>query len=78
MTEPLWQRNYIRLVESQKDNHGRKEGSEPEFRLPPAITGGLLVPVGLFWFAWTTYPSDHYMIPIIGSTVFGCGSVTLS
>lgn len=50
MTEPLWQRNYIRLVESQKDNHGRKEGSEPEFRLPPAITGGLLVPVGLFWY----------------------------
>lgn len=49
-TGPLWQRNYTRLAESQKDNQGRKAESEPELRLPPAIAGGLLVPVGLFWY----------------------------
>jgi hypothetical protein len=30
--------------------------SEPEFRLPAAMVGSLVVPVGMFMFAWTTFP----------------------
>ncbi|KXT04370.1 hypothetical protein AC578_3613 [Pseudocercospora eumusae] len=40
--DPLWRKNYIRLVEN---NNGV---SEPEFRLPPTILGALIVPVSLF------------------------------
>lgn len=47
----------------------------PEARLPPAIVGSVLLPVGLFWFAWTTQTSIHWVVPIIGSGVFGCGIV---
>jgi hypothetical protein len=48
-------------------------GSEPEFRLPPAIVGAPLVTIGLFWFGWTTYPWVHWILPIIGSGIFGAG-----
>lgn len=38
-----------------------------------AILGAPLVTVGLFVFAWTAYPSVHWIIPIIGSGIFGAG-----
>ncbi|KAL3448025.1 major facilitator superfamily domain-containing protein [Aspergillus insuetus] len=47
--------------------------SEPEYRLPPALLGGILVPMGLFWFGWTSYSSVHWIIPVVGSGFFGCG-----
>ncbi|KAG9874635.1 MFS general substrate transporter, partial [Aureobasidium melanogenum] len=36
----------------------------PEARLPPCILGGILLPVGLFWFAWTNSPSIQFMASI--------------
>lgn len=69
LTDPLWARNYRRLV---ANNNGV---SEPEFRLPPAMAGAVLVPVGIFWFAWTTVESVHWIIPIIGSVFFGTGTL---
>lgn len=27
----------------------------------------------LFWFAWTSYPSVHWIVPIIASSLFGAG-----
>lgn len=76
LTNPLWQRNYERLV--AKANAGLKEGHDPqkpdpELRLPPAILGGVLVPISLLWFGWTTYASVHWIVPIIGSSLFGAG-----
>ncbi|OTB04128.1 hypothetical protein M426DRAFT_320975 [Hypoxylon sp. CI-4A] len=49
----------------------------PEARLRPAMIGGVLLPVGLFWFAWTTYMSIHWIVSIIGSIFFGIGQVLL-
>ncbi|KAI5481610.1 MFS transporter [Pseudohyphozyma bogoriensis] len=45
----------------------------PEARLPSCILGGVCVPIGLFWFAWTVQPSVHFMVPIVGSIFFGLG-----
>jgi MFS family permease len=47
----------------------------PEARLPPAIIGSVLLPVGLFWFAWTNGPGVHWIVPIIASGFFACGLV---
>ncbi|KAM5347640.1 hypothetical protein ACJ41O_007464 [Fusarium nematophilum] len=50
----------------------------PEARLPPALVGAVLVPIGLFWYAWTTYPSIHWVVPIIGSAFFAGGLVLVT
>lgn len=72
-TDPLWHKNYVRLVRNREKNGGEPGGADPEFRLPPAIAGAVMVPIGLFWFGWTTYASVHWIIPIIGSAIFGMG-----
>ncbi|KAL2844904.1 major facilitator superfamily domain-containing protein [Aspergillus pseudodeflectus] len=66
-SNPVWARIRRRLV---NNNSG---ASEPEYRLPPALCGGVVVPVGLFWFGWTCYPSVHWIVPVVGSAFFGCG-----
>ena len=48
-TDTFWHNNYLRLVQEKEEKDGEVGGSEPEYRLPPAITGGILVPIGLFW-----------------------------
>lgn len=49
----------------------------PEARLPAAMVGSVLIPVGMFWFAWTNGPDVHWAVPIIGSGVFGAGIVLI-
>ncbi|KAK4234846.1 MFS transporter [Achaetomium macrosporum] len=48
---------------------------EPEARLSTAMAASIILPIGLFLFAWTTYPSVHWILPIIGATFFSCGLV---
>ncbi|KAF7595864.1 hypothetical protein BBP40_004357 [Aspergillus hancockii] len=47
----------------------------PEIRLPPSIVGGIALPIGLFWFAWTNYPTIHWMAPVAAGVPFGFGLV---
>ncbi|KAK7202926.1 major facilitator superfamily domain-containing protein [Myxozyma melibiosi] len=46
---------------------------KPEFRLPQLIVSSFAVPIGLFGFAFTTYKSVHWIVPIILSSFFGFG-----
>lgn len=50
-------------------------GAPPEARLPPAMIGSVCIPVGLFIFAWTNYPSIHWIVSIIFTAPFGFGMV---
>ena len=47
----------------------------PEDRLPPGIIGGTALPIGLFWFAWTNYPSIHWLASVAAGIPFGFGMV---
>ncbi|QIW99200.1 hypothetical protein AMS68_004718 [Peltaster fructicola] len=47
----------------------------PEARLPACMLGGILIPVGLFWFAWTNSPSIHWIVSILAGVPFGFGMV---
>jgi hypothetical protein len=47
----------------------------PEARLPPGIIGSILLPVGLFWFAWTNGPEVHWIVSIIATGFFAAGLV---
>jgi multidrug resistance protein len=48
-TDPFWDRHYESLFAKSPANP-----PPPELRLPPAMAGGLLVPIGIFWFAWVS------------------------
>ncbi|KAH8698589.1 major facilitator superfamily domain-containing protein [Talaromyces proteolyticus] len=47
----------------------------PEARLPPTLIGSIALPIGLFWFAWTNYPSIHWLASIAAGVPFGFGMV---
>jgi len=36
--------------------------------------GGVLVPVSLFWLAFTTHRSVHWSVPVLASVPFGTGT----
>ncbi|KAF0635519.1 hypothetical protein FPSE5266_06971 [Fusarium pseudograminearum] len=71
-TTPIWSKLRTKLLEKREKETGIAI-SEPEDLLLPTILGAVLIPIGLFWFGWTTYASVHWIVPIIGSGVFGCG-----
>ncbi|CAG9992133.1 unnamed protein product [Clonostachys byssicola] len=75
LTNPLWIRIRTRLVARHREETGKDDTSEPEYQLPPAMVGGVLIPVGLFWFAWTIQGTIHWIVPILGSSFFGFGVI---
>lgn len=47
----------------------------PEERLWAAMLGSFLLPVGLFWFAWSARPDVHWISPILATIPFGIGNM---
>ncbi|KAI9702586.1 MAG: Citrinin biosynthesis cluster MFS transporter mrr1 [Candelina mexicana] len=45
----------------------------PEERLPPMIIGAAVLPIGLFWFAWTSNPNIHWAPQVIAGVPIGMG-----
>jgi MFS family permease len=68
----------IGLIYTIVDNGRYKKlgkAATPESRLPPCMIGAIALPIGMFAFAWTNYPSIHWSASIILSAPFGFGSV---
>jgi multidrug resistance protein len=76
LTGRIWDRVRRDLQERRAENGAGN--SEPEDRLPSAMLGGMLIPAGLFWVGWTTQSTTFWLVPVIGSSLFGCGLVCLS
>ena len=72
LTSPVWHRIKLGLMERRRQRTGELT-EEPEDHLPSVIAGAPLITGGLFMFAFTTYPSVHWIFPIIGSTLYGIG-----
>lgn len=50
----------------------------PEARLPTGLIGAILLPIGLFIFAWTCVPvSIHWIVPIAATVPYGAGLVLI-
>jgi len=47
----------------------------PEHRLYAAMPASVLLPTGLFIFAWTARPSVHFIVPILATVVVMVGSL---
>ncbi|KAK5942689.1 hypothetical protein PMZ80_005255 [Knufia obscura] len=54
---------------------GAKNGgvSPPEARLIGCMMGAIAFPIGMFWFAWTTPRSIHWISPVLAGVPFGFG-----
>jgi DHA1 family multidrug resistance protein-like MFS transporter len=50
---------------------------KPEKRMTIAIFGSFIIPVCLFWFGWTSRPSIHWIVPILGSALFPIAALLL-
>lgn len=63
----LQERHYLRKV---RENDGK---GVPEARLWMALAGSIIIPISLFWFAWTSFSSVPWIVPIVASSFFGLG-----
>ena len=61
-------KRYVRVEETEPSGI-----APPEARLPPVLIGGVALPIGLFWFAWTNYPNIQFMASITAGAPFGFG-----
>lgn len=73
-SDPVWHYLYLWQLNRRERKTGERT-SEPEYRLPCSVVGSWLVVIGLFWFGWTIYSSVHWMVPIVGTSFFGCGII---
>lgn len=69
---PLQDRIYAALKRRYVPDGGP---GRPEFRVPLMVPGAILVPVGLFIYAWTAEAKTHWIGPNIGALIFACGAI---
>lgn len=50
----------------------------PEERLVPMMIGGFLLPVGMFWFAWTSNPNISWVPQVISGGFIGAGKFNVT
>ncbi|KAM0755472.1 MFS general substrate transporter [Meredithblackwellia eburnea MCA 4105] len=64
---PFWDRIYQKIL--------RETGQRPppEEHLRRGVAGGTIIPICLFWFAWTTQPSVHWIASEIATVPLGIG-----
>ncbi|KAJ6134447.1 hypothetical protein N7523_000769 [Penicillium sp. IBT 18751x] len=53
--------------------HVKQGCFRPESRLLPMMVGCWFMPVGLFWYGWSTQAGAHWIVPIIGTGCFAIG-----
>lgn len=46
----------------------------PELFIPVAIFGAVIMPIGIFIFAWTSSTTIHWIFPLIGAAIYACGA----
>jgi MFS transporter, DHA1 family, multidrug resistance protein len=67
----------LALVRNHSDPDLRSPRLPPEMRLLGALYGSLILPVGLFWFAFTARPNIHWLVPIAAQAVTILGSILI-
>ncbi|KAF8966560.1 multidrug resistance protein 4 [Flammula alnicola] len=60
------------LYRTLSERNGGK--GKPEMRMPALFIGSFFVPIGLLWFGWSAQAKIHWIMPIIGSGIFGFGA----
>ena len=73
LTDRIWYRK--EYLKSHKN--GRGGAVAPEHRLYAAMMGSFGLVVGLFWFAWTSRASVHWISPVLATVPFAWGNICI-
>ena len=70
----------LSIYQEKVARHYGKMSSTPEGRLYFSCIESALMPIGLFWFGWTSFPSLHWILPAlaIGCATMGVFSIYLA
>ncbi|KAI4122645.1 MAG: hypothetical protein LQ338_005693 [Usnochroma carphineum] len=70
----------LSIYQEKVAKHYGKLSSTPEGRLYFSCIESALMPIGLFWFGWSSFPQTHWIIPTIaiGCATMGIFSIYLS
>ncbi len=47
--------------------------AKPEYRLPPLMATSPLICIAFFWYGWSAESKTHWIVPILGTTMFSIG-----
>ncbi|KAE8448794.1 hypothetical protein EG329_008796 [Mollisiaceae sp. DMI_Dod_QoI] len=72
ITNAMFQEPYF-----QKQLEKNSFKNTPEGRVMMAKIAGITFPISLFWFAWTSYATIHWIVPILASALWGWSFYTL-
>ena len=65
-------------IDSTFNKLAKKSGErKPEYRLPIANVGSVLLPISMFWFAWTIQYRTHWAASISSTLLWGFGQVAI-
>jgi DHA1 family multidrug resistance protein-like MFS transporter len=71
---PWWKRRLAaRVSDPMNANKNPMALVSPEDRLPPMFFASILLPMGLFWFAWTSSPTLNYWPQVLSGICIGTG-----
>jgi hypothetical protein len=66
-----------RLLYQPKARHFPPHQIPPEYRLYPAMIGGIILPISLFWFGWSARADVNPAVSIVAVVLFGAGNIGL-
>ena len=49
----------------------------PEHRLYASMLGSFMLPIELFWFAWSPHKDVHWIVPVLAGVPFGWGCLSI-
>ncbi|KAK4446922.1 efflux pump rade [Podospora aff. communis PSN243] len=61
-----------RIMERLADKHNNGK-PKPEYRIPPTLLAGCLIPGGLFLYGWTVQYRIQWAVPLLGVVLAGMG-----
>jgi len=68
----IWQEQHF-----QRKLHENDYKNIPEARVQLGMVAAVVLPVSLFWFAWTSQSGTYWIVPIIATAFFGWSFYTL-
>ena len=73
----VYRAKFAEFEQAMKNSNAGTAEFPPEHRLYGAMIGSGILPIGLFWFAWTARVDIHWICPIVAQAVTILGSLLI-